>query len=414
MIGRCTWVVDPDMEARRIARATTDLRSGRICVRTRATDASSLKTQTEDVLVALEKDLGVPGSFRNERVRWIMAHGWLIGDRVSDLYVIDADVLHRRQRERYMSLATTTGVRVWLIARSEPMTTDARNQLRDWAVRTIPASEFLGALPEASARPNERTLVGLPTNFFTLPEDDFYVFRAACRREFDAEAFALLDAWWRSGFMAVLGWNLASPDVAAAVATHLRATLNIPMEPGQPLVMTRGMQAGLFLRGLLMRVELGRFLNEMTPEAAGVPTERGIGQLRRFVHPGYSTAALIVWVADAGVDELALMRIRDVAVDGSEVRLRGRWYAVLPGAQGILRAYLAARGFSPDNDQDALFIHAGKIQEADEPVGVRALARWVSTVAHETGMPFLRRDPRLSGRTDGQWISRRGMSVFEL
>jgi hypothetical protein len=42
------------------------------------------------------------------------------------------------------------------------------------------------------------------------------------------------------------------------------------------------------------------------------------------------------------------------------------------------------------------------------------LTRWVSTVAHETGMPFLRRDPRLSGRTDAQWISRRGMSVFEL
>jgi hypothetical protein len=413
VIGRSTWVVDPDMEARRVARATTELRSGRICVRTRATDASSLMTQTQDLLVALEKDLSVPGSFRNEQVRWIMAHGWLIGDRVSDLYVIDADVLHRRQRERYMSLATTTGTRVWFIARSEPMTVDARNQLSNWAGRTVPASEFLGPLPAASAKPNDRKLVGLQTNF-TLPEDDFYVFRAVCRREFDADAFAVLDAWWQSGFTAVLDWNLAVPDVAAAVATHVRATLNIPMEPGQPLVMTRGMQAGLFLRGLLMRVELGRFLSEMTPEAAGVPTERGIGQLRRFVHPGYSTAALIVWVADASVDEIARMTVSDVAVDGSEVRLRGRSYAVPPGAQGIIRAYLAARGFSPDSDQEALFIHSRRLQEADEPVGVRVLARWVSTVAHETGMPFLRRDPRLSGRTDGQWISRRGMSVFEL
>lgn len=413
MTGHSTWVVDPDREARRVVRATTDLRSHRICVRTRATDASSLMTQTQDILIALEKDLSVTGGFRNEQMRWVMAQAWLIGDRVSDLHVIDADVLHRRQRERYMSLATTTGTRVWFIARSEPMTTGARKQLRDWAVRTVPASEFLGQLPEAAENCNIAPLAELPTNL-TLPDDDFYVFRAVCRRELDASAFAVLDAWWQRGFVAALDWDLVVADVAEAVATHLRTELNIPMEPGQPLVMTRGIQAGLFLRGILMRVELGRFLNEMTPEAAGVPTERGVGQLRRFVHPGYSAAALIVWIADAGIDELVPMRVGDVAADGSGVLLRGRSYTVPLSAQGILRAYLAARAFSPDSDQEALFIHPRRSKEADEPVRVEALVRWISSVAHETGMPFLRRDPRVSGRTDGQWIARRGMSVFEL
>jgi len=410
MINLCTWVVDPDGEARNAARHTSDVASGRICARPRPSEEPTIHAEAVDVLLALDKDLNLPDSFRNVQHRWLNARCWLIGDAISDLHVIDADTLPTAHRERYMTLAVETGIRLWLIARSEPIERATRRQLRNWVARTATASEFVGQLPRRSS-PAQRD--DMPTNL-TLPEDDFYVFRAVCRREFDDRVFAELDEWWKHGFRCALSWELPAADVPSAVGAHVRTLLNTPMVRGEALVTTRGVQAGLFLRGVLMRVALGRFLHEMTTQSAGAPTDEGIRQLRRFANPAFAAAALIVWLTDAGPSELQTIKLTDVAEDGSSIIFSGHSVDVPEGAHGTLRSLLAARELGPPGVDDELFAIPSQTNAVAVRPSTHALRRWLAIVSDGTGLPFLRRDTIVKNHDRGHWLARRGMSVVTL
>ena len=412
MTGLCTWVIDPDGEARHAARHATGVASGRICARPRPAQEPTLLAQAIDMFLALGKDLNLPDSFRNEQHRWLNARCWLIGEQITDLYVIDADSLPNAHRERYMTLAIETGIRLWLIARGAPLERVTRRQLRNWGAVTATAADFMSEVPQG-APPTEHEEDVLPMNL-TLPEDDFYVFRAVCRREFDAGVFAQLDAWWTHGFRCALGWELSPGDMPAAVAARVRTLLNRPMVPGEALVTTRGVQAGLFLRGVLMRVALGRFLHEMTTQSAGAPTDHGIAQLRRFANPAYAAAGLIVWLTDAGPSELQAMKLADIADDGSAISFGGHSLAVPAGGSGILRSLLAARVLGPGGVDEELFaIHSQTNSLAIRP-STNALRRWLAIVSDATGLPFLRRDTIVKAHDSSHWVTRRGMSVVVL
>lgn len=412
MTELCTWVIDPAGEARHTARHSAGVASGRLCARPRPAQEPTLLAQAIDMLLALDKDLNLPDSFRNEQHRWLTARCWLIGEEITDLYVIDADSLPNAHRERYITLAVETGIRLWLIARAAPLERVTRRQLRNWAAVTATAADFMNQLPrDAPAAEREEDV--LPMNL-ALPEDDFYVFRAVCRREFDADVFAQLDEWWKHGFRCALGWELSQTDMPAGVAAQVRTLLNRPMARGEALVTTRGVQAGLFLRGVLMRVALGRFLHEMTTQSAGAPTNQGVEQLRRFANPAYAAAGLIVWLTDAGPSELRAMKLSDVADDGSAITFGGHSLAVPAGGRGILRSLLAARELGPAGVDEELFaIHSQTNSVAISP-STHALRRWLAIVSDATGLPFLRRDTIVKNHDSSHWVSRRGMSVVTL
>jgi hypothetical protein len=281
-----------------------------------------------------------------ERVQsrcWRLAEIWLAAEGIRDLFILRAHILGARQWNALLELATTRRVRLWLVVHRSGLRPTQQATLAETPATTLGAAEFLARWAETS--PVNRP--GDADEFPQVPADDFPTFRATCRRLLDPASFMRVDTVYRRAFSAAHRWVRAqtanwhdrySGIDAEAVGAFVRDLTAPSASPGETLVRLRGVQAALFLHGMLVTVDLRSRamigVTELRPTLSAAVADR----LRAYCTPWWTAEAALVLLAEPPPGALSGMQIKDVAHDGAWVTIDGQQVSVPRYARSLVLA----------------------------------------------------------------------------
>jgi hypothetical protein len=414
--GRSVQVVlDPD-DRRDLIQAFSslaDLTAGRaVCHAIPA--GSSLYGLGLAVLLGLGKRFDAA---RVERVQprcWRLAGIWLAAEEVRDLFVSRAHLLGARHWSALLDLAANRPMRLWLVVHRARLHPAKQQVLAGWQSAVLSAEEFLALW--ADTRPVGRAAD--PGDFPHVPADDFPSFRAACRRLLDPPSFARVDAVYEQAFTAARRWvrttvvdwedRYGGIDVET-VGGFLRDMTVSSTSPSETLVRLRGAQAGFFLHGILLTVDLTS--RAMIGETDLRPTlsPAVADHLRGFCTPSWTAAAALTLLAEPPYGALQGMRIGDVAADGTWATIARQRFPIPDYARSLVRAQLLDRrsqladANAPPLESQPLFPDRGPAR-ARPNRALDALAIWRPPIPMGEG----------GGGLGRAWLARRGLRVSRI
>lgn len=338
----------------------------------------------------------------------------LIAEPVTDLFVDLTAPAHMGVRQELIHLAATTGVKFWVIDPHLGHTAQTTTQLAEWGLLRIDADAFArqwADIPTVAPHQEPESV----WQRITLPDTDFFSFRADCRRLLDADDFAFVDRSWRAAYERTREKSWDAPAGSGQVETFLRDQIFASQSAAESIVAVRAAQAALYLEWILVQVNLGHFLVDVAMESGAVH-ESDLAAVRIWGATHRTAAALIALVARAHASEIAEMEIDDIAPDGSAVRVRGRWWTCPPSAQALLRAYRFSRLVAPRPGHQALFVqsHTSKQSVLGVPANRQNISWWLHRTAQETGLPVVRRRHNSRPAKPTDWARQRGIAVYHL
>jgi len=189
-----------------------------------------------------------------------------------------------------------------------------------------------------------------------VPHADFPVFRAAALRLLDDDAFALVEAVYRTAVAdarreATL-WRARQQGLdvrlqghrGGAAALLQRATIDAASRC-EVIVRLRALQVGFFREGLLVPLRLGpepQLLAALRPRLAPTIVDR----LRQLCDPATTAALTLALAVPARLDALAGVTVSAVAEHGHRLELGAASYRVPPRAAALVGA--AGQNRPPD------------------------------------------------------------------
>jgi hypothetical protein len=268
-----------------------------------------------------------------------------------------------------------------------------------------------------TSRSDREAAADSPSAFPSVPDDDFTIFRAVCRRCLDEADFAIVDACWRAFFSETHSWasNAGSLD-ETIVAGYLEERTRTASSYGEVLTRLRGAQAALFHAGWLVKVNHERFISGALQEPHGLLTPENATLLRGFVPPRFAAAATLALVLRSPTELLTTLRHEDLDENGAAVRAGDGECSVPSSFQPFLRALWLERVEEGARPGSPLFIAPdGKLRKQDHPMSVETMQETLRLVTRETGLLVVREftNRKLSGRAHN-WAHRRGVSVVAI
>jgi hypothetical protein len=419
-------VLDPD-DTRRCVELVAGLHNvaaGRVvCHATRGTSGRGLGGLSLELLVALGKRFDAA---RLERVHarrgWELVELWTAAEGTRDLLVLRAHLLHPSQWDRLIRLADRCRAALWLIVH-EP-----RVRARHAGVLQARPHHRQLTMDEFATRWHAPTVVAAqpPADEFPeVPSADFPTFRAACRQLLDTASFQRVDQLYNQTLRAArewvrdrpIDWYAETPSDAIdtdAVAALLQRLTVASTSPSETLVRLRAAQAGLFLHGILLTLDLSSrsMIGPTDLRATLSPTVAT--RLRGLCTPEWTAATALALLADPHARALGALDLRDVAPDASQVTIgRLKRLHVPTYARSLILVQLLQRHREGASVDAPLFVDKTRTQRHDHA----AMAALVSSVAAKLGIspPRLGIEHRPQGKGLGAaWLARRGLTVTRI
>ena len=368
-----------------------------------------------DLLVALGKRFDALRAERARKQAWHLVEVWYEAERIRHLFVLRAHLLAGPLREELIDFGRRRELEIWLVgALPHGSVPPGRRRWQRWS-----ADRFL-ARWEMPLEDDGRE-GGHDAGFPEVPSDDFFTFRATCRRLLEPEAFDRVDAQFCASMDDTAAWlrphtkvrfgPVDKPLELGAVAAQVHGLLSSATCPSEALVRLRGVQAAYFRAGWL--VQFAPHL--VDPDSGLVPLcptllPRTTARLRRMCTPR-STAAMTIHLA-AGLrsEGLARLNVEDIDQDGGAVALGNHRLSVPDHARSLVRAQVVDRLRQGARGGQPLFVHpdTGKRHNGS---ALRNILRSVST---KTAISVGVRDSLgLGGSAEG-WLRDRGVTLTRL
>jgi hypothetical protein len=382
--------------------------------------------------LALELLVGLGKRFdaaRTERVRgreWQLAEIWTAAERTHNLFVLRAHLLGASQWDRLIRLTGGCGTALWLIVH------EARVRDRHAAALHGVADQEQLTLEEFASRwhtPSVGAVQPLQDRFPEVPSVDFPTFRAACRKLLDAASFQRVDELYNQTFSAardwvrdhVSDWTIPSHPVhpvdsidTDAVATLLQRLTVTSSSPSETLVRLRGAQAGLFLHGILVPLDLSAHSMIGTMDLRATLSPAMATRLRGLCTPEWTAAAALALIAEPRIGELAALDLCHIAPDAAQVTVGALRDLHVPDyARSLILAQVLQRRRQGAGMDAPLFVDKSASQRCTET----ALTILVGSVATKTAMGSLHRGAGfLAGPSSlgAAWLARRGLKVTRI
>lgn len=346
---RTVYLVTDAFDEVNLTRRLAALESAQ-CVVVRPNPVRSASDLVWDVLTAAGKN---PAAARTNRLTidsaWAAAAAWLAAARTAHIVVERGHRLSEREAVRLAELADTVDATLWLIWSSPRDATTMGNALESLGhsrlhgrrgklpstgphrpLRVIHLDDFYRLLPlpdpATSLAPNPDEDPDPDDGWPALPDADFPLFLAVCRRRLAADTFDQLNHVYRSEaqrtdqFVRRHPHDLAAPrsgDFARGLNAYLRdERLGPAVGPRVALIRLRAIQAALLSRGVLLRWQpaslgpnpAGRLPTWLTPTICRA--------LRATVPTEAAAAAVLALHLSAAPDRFSHLLCRNVDEDG--------------------------------------------------------------------------------------------------
>jgi hypothetical protein len=371
------------------------------------------------LFAALEKDFTLPGAMRNATEAYRIARGWVIGERVKDIFIGPMDELAPQLHHHVYELAEDAGSNLWMFwFRPVPATVSSVRSVSQGRATRLLSERERREITEMSLeefvarwRDAERTASPTPSAPFPSPPDEgFALFLDRAKRDCSPPVLLQITEAWQRGrdgtADAIRRRTMMDEDTAAGVVRRLVPTANSFHEI---VCLLRGAQAALFLgAGLLMKVDLGRFARNAPIAYKEILSSETASTMRAFRKSSRSAACLIRLVSHATADEIAALRMSDIGEHGDCVHVAGGRATVPDTFAGILRAHRVARLSAGAIDSDPLFVITAGGRRG--PVSSKGITTWLKD-ATDAGIPLTTRFARRGLETDRQWARRHGIQI---
>jgi hypothetical protein len=427
--GRVVAVADTTGVTRRFTTtAFTDLAAGRVGVLARP-GMRRTGWLAADLLRALGCRDDVTGAGRPGEGDWTLAGIWLKTHRVAHLYVQHAWTLPLPALEALLGAVEHTECVLWLVG-DTAFTDRHREVLAPWTTVTTTGNEFINAWADISAShgsvplrvPDEGATGGhagdsaaarpeWPTH---VPDDDFTMFRAACRDVLTDEQFTTVDAAFRRHVVVlrravaamVTGGDLSEETVAALLAEHWETARSM----AHYITVVRAAQVAFFLAGHYLQVDLDQLIGTATtmPRRA-LRSPATWARLHAYPEP-HRGAVCALAAAGIAVDDMRLIAVGSYDPStGTVATDDGRSVAVEPAARAFVEAQQHLRDRQGADASDPLFA-----TRVGAPMSATALVTVINTARRELGVAVAPARQDRKAVSGDRWMTRWGVSLQEL
>ena len=376
---------------------------------------ASSRQLASDLLVSLGKRFDTLAFERVGKRAWELVEVWMRAEGVRHLFVLRAHLLDARRWHELIGLARAGGMETWFVVGGKaPERVEkhlAATAFRHWHRASFEA-RWRKREPHADCSPEDVELG-------TLPADDFFTFRSACRRLLDPVSFERVDAIMRDSTTrtsAAIGpWRPGPrrPTPPALelsdVGMQLQALLVDAESTADALVRLRGAQAAYFRDGWLVefRPPLVPSDSDLVPLGPGL-NRATAARLRRLCAPRSTAAMALFLVADLRSVALRRLNVGDVDGDGGAVAVDDHRFAVPDYARSLVLAQLIERKRAGASAEDPLFVHP-RTGGRPPPSSLRNVLR---SVAGKVGIAVGVHDS--FGTSSSRWLGGRAFTLTAL
>jgi len=345
---------------------------------------------TRDVLRALGKRFDIAGTPRSAAGLLSPAVIWLGAEHTRYLVITRAHLLDSEDWMTLLALRQAGLEELWFVVHEPALSPAQRDALAGVKFSEIEPAEAASYLPPHQAA---AATTHMSESHPPVPRADFAAFLTRSAELLDTAEFQLVEQTYRRGQRVAEQWldrrRRTTPAELHAFLGHL---IEIDDEIDAALALLRGAQSRLFLAGLLVQIDVGRFSAwyDSTPR---IPLSAPVSQLlRAFVSTRHAALAALSTLTRWDPARLARITIDDLDQDASE--LRGG-HEIPEHARALVRAHLQARTIDGACGADPLFIG----QESRTAASTQLLTDHLDTVAARTGLQFVSR-AQLAAPTD--------------
>lgn len=364
--------------------ALTNRLAGRAALHPTPGSSSSLQLAS-DLLVSLGKRFDALAFERARTRAWELVEIWMAAERVRHLFVLRGHLLAAGRWRELLELARRGGIEAWFVfpgrlpAGVESLL--ATMSCRRWDPCSF-AAHWSDVARDSAAEDEE-------AEFPEVPAEEFYTFRAACRRLLTPANFERVDRTFcesvRRTSAALEPWKpkprgpMPPPLRLGDVGVQLQNLLVDSSGSAEALVRLRGAQAAYFREGWLVG-----FQPPLVPPDSGlVPLGPRLdpataSRLRRLCVPRSTAAMALFLIADLRSVGLSRLDVGDVDDEGKSVCVGPHRFAVPDYARSLVMAQFAERRRNGAGASEPLFVHPGTGQRPP-PSALRNVLRGVAT-----------------------------------
>jgi len=334
-----------------------------------------------------------------------LAAVWLAAHRTEWLFLASPEHLSADTLETAVQLAAAGGARL-MLGCDHGTAAKVTAKVQGWAPTPMTTAAAIASLRAGSpATPGTEQVEVGGIDPDDLPAADFYAFRSECRRTLPPGTFARVDALY-----------LAARDAARRLADHDWApeavdALVLRLLWGRPgladgVVVVRGIQAGAFREGVLVKADHARLVAALASEDRRPFDDAQWNSLRAWRQPVHASVVAL-HQADAPPSAMLGLTVADAteavtAAEGKPFKVKG--HLLDPRARPFLAALSHWRLRSGADDTDTLF----------PDLTTAGVARCLREARTELGLPVAEQRVEAGSRRGARWTTAMGLSVHRL
>lgn len=288
---------------------------------------------------------------------WGMVPIKLAARGITDLAVLEAQMLHPKAAEELALGCAAAGTQLWLVA--HPPRKPVVDRLVDaWGepttdTRALRRRFLFGASIREPEPPQDPT-------FPHVPRVAFWCFRTRCRERLGPEEFAAVDELFVRTHLATTAWVADAPRryrmgvVAETVVRHLlfRLVQEWGVTIDAAITVVHAAAAALLPHEILVRTDLDRLSGSLSRAPWWLSYRNpDLAALHGYAHPVRGAAVAAV-AAGCPPEHVSGLTVGDVAATGGYLKVQGKHHPVSPIVRPHLvaqRLYRLADGAGPDD-----------------------------------------------------------------
>lgn len=349
--------------------------------------------QGQDLLAGLGKDNDVTGGGRRHTEDVLISQAWLIAHDIHTIVVRAAEHIEPGYLTTLHMLANAVGATL-IFCRDNNSGQHVLDFVRNNGGTRVPAEDIIATVQQAASKPVEprsNPVVPLPKH---LPQYDFPLFRAACRRMLAAAEFEQVDAVYVDAFRAARKAKPSTSEDARQLLDRLFTSCNGISEA---VIVTRAVQAAMFLDGGHLKADFGALAEHVGNARHRRLTGTEVRSLCAYREPWRSSAAALA-DASMSIEEMLSLPLSAITetgeVDGVPIHPEAH---VFLRAQRLLRVLEGTVPTDPLIDRTARYVEQA-LKAAGQDLNL-------TVVPAQTGA---------SRRQGDRWKHRTGLTVLPL
>ena len=362
----------------------------------------------QDLMTALGHTSTLSTKHRAPNNAQTQAFCWLGSARIHHLAISSANFLSPKHLRELCSMATAAGINTWLLYDIEPCDErlEALSQLDPYVCDVV---EFLetraSSFEEASTSTHAESLRIPDTHFLEFLERAVESIQREPLTQKLQENMTTLFLQGRKQMLRAISEESAIGEMQVALTLHEITAHTIDVN--EVICLVKGAQAGAFLGGWNLKVDIARWLQRGKISSLSVTLDKDDWTaLSRMQNPCVA-AAIAMSILGISSDDMPSVAIEAVRNHASTISFQGASISVPPQAQELLQAQLLYRNLVGSSRSPYL---------VQGPKEATVTPRWAGEVmriaTRETGVAIRGWDASRRSTDESPWTLRSGISVM--